>query len=409
MNQNIKIKTKDIGFFLILIFLISISSFRLNYYIAVPSFLLVLLFSFIYDRKISFTKIFWWGLIFWGYYYLSLLWSYNRSDTLDYLPATIYIIGLLYFIPKFIKTEEDVNKIIKIVYLSLIFTAIYIILLTPLSSYGTERLGNVVGLNVNTIGFRMSLGALLSYHFIKQNKKNNKKSKRNMIFDSLFLVIFASLTLLSGSKKALIFILISIFIYEFIDSKGIRKISKPLLLLFIGGFVLYATLNITPLYNVIGSRVERLFLTITGNNTISNTDKSLIERRFYMNYAVNLFKEKPLIGYGGNTFRSYMRTISYSHVAYSHNNYTELLCTLGILGLVIYYSYWIKTLISLFKIVKNKIFEEKSIANLFFTTIVLILILDYGAVSYIVEFNIFLLCLFDAYIRIKNNSIEKGV
>lgn len=406
MNQNIKFKTKDIGFFLILIFLISISAFRLNYYVAVPGFLLILLFSFIYDRKLSFTKIFIWGVIFWGYYYFSLLWSYNRSDTLDYLPATVYIVGLLYFIPKFITSKEDVNKIVKIVYFSLIFTAMYIILRTPFSSYGTERLGSVVGLNVNTVGFRMSLGALLSYYYIKQKKKNNDKRKKNFLIDFIFLIIFTLLTLLSGSKKALIFILISIFIYEFIDSRGIKKISKPLLFALMSGLILYATLNIEPLYNVIGSRIERLALTITGKNTIGNTDKSLIERNFYMNYAINLFKEKPLFGYGGNTFVSHMRNIGYSHIAYSHNNYTELLCTLGIVGFLIYYSYWLKTLIELFKKIRSNGNKSRNLSTLFFSTTILLLILDYGVVSYIIEFNVFLLCLFDAYIRVDNDLIN---
>ena len=43
--------------------------------------------------------------------------------------------------------------------------------------------------------------------------------------------------------------------------------------------------------------------------------------------------------------------------------------------------------------------REKNIALLFSIIILLQFILDYGMVSYIIEFNIMLLCLFDSYVK----------
>ncbi len=125
---------------------------------------------------------------------------------------------------------------------------------------------------------------------------------------------------------------------------------------------------------------------------------------------MNMFKEHPIIGSGGNSFITRMRLIGYTHIAYSHNNYTEMLCTLGIIGFIIYYSKWLLTLFKLLKINKknknNKIKDKKAI--LFLVIIVLFLILDYGSVSYVLEFNMFMLCLIDMYLSIEEekNLIE---
>ena len=82
---------------LLFLFLVSISAFRLNYYIALPAFLLILIYSFIIDGKIAVTGILKWGIVFWGYYLLSILWCHDVSDVLRYASAIVYIIGIFLF------------------------------------------------------------------------------------------------------------------------------------------------------------------------------------------------------------------------------------------------------------------------------------------------------------------------
>ena len=102
-----------------------------------------------------------------------------------------------------------------------------------------------------------------------------------------------------------------------------------------------------------------------------------------------------------------MREINYSHIAYSHNNFTELLCTLGIIGFVIYYSYWLILLYRLYIIKKNSSnLQIKRMSLLFMSIMIMFILLDYGNVSYVLEFNMFILCLIDIFSRIARKEIE---
>lgn len=165
-----------------------------------------------------------------------------------------------------------------------------------------------------------------------------------------------------------------------------------------------------------GYRLERFFLTLNSENSesttlntvngrVGTTDKSLIERNYYMNEAMTLFAEHPAFGYGGNNFVTYMREKKYRHVAYSHNNYTEILCTLGVVGFVIYYSYWIWAIIKLIRIKRSTNDDSvKKYSELFLSVLLLLLILDYGNVSYTLEFNMFILCIVDIFIRLNGKQ-----
>ena len=90
------------------------------------------------------------------------------------------------------------------------------------------------------------------------------------------------------------------------------------------------------------------------------------------------------MGNGANGFVSYMRKIGYSHVAYSHCNYTELLATLGIIGFVLYYKMHIQILYRSIKIFYRAHSLE---ALLGLDLMLMILVTDYYAVSYISLFT----------------------
>ena len=414
MNKKEETKSDDIvkkG--LLLLFLVSISAFRLNWAIALPAFTLIVIYSLIIDGKLAITCILKWGLVFWGYYLLSILWGHDTSDTLRYASAIIYIIGIFIFLPKLIKDKEDLNMSLRMIFYSIAITAVLVLLMTPLSEIGTERIGSVLGLNENTFGMRMAIGAMIAMYLLR-----NKDKKINKVLIVLFTVIFSVLTLLSGSKKGLILLLIGILAVTFIYSAGRQRLRRILGLLIVISGLLFLVFNNSVLYSTIGNRIERTFLTVTGQDsdnlslqvigkTVGTTDKSLVERDFYKKQAIELFLRYPLFGYGGNNFTTRMREINYSHIAYSHNNFTELLCTLGIIGFVIYYSYWLILLYRLYIIKKNSSnLQIKRMSLLFMSIMIMFILLDYGNVSYVLEFNMFILCLIDIFSRIARKEIE---
>lgn len=398
---------------LLFVFLVSISAFRLNIYVALPAFMIILLYSFVIDGKIIITDILKWGIVFWGYYFISTIWAHDISDTLDYIPAAVYAIGIFIFLPKIVRDENDLHTTLRIIFYSIVFTAFLTIIMTPLSDFGTVRVGTAIGLGENTFGMRMAIGAMIALFLLKIKDK-----KMNKTITILLIILLSILSLLSGSKKSLLLLVLGLLSVTFISAARHQRIRKTIGAIIIVCGLLLVVFNSSVLYNIIGSRIEKTFLTITNNNTsvsslqtisgpVGATDISLIERGFYKEQAKKLFFEHPFLGCGGNNFRTYIKEMGYSHATYSHNNYYELLSTLGVIGFIMYYSYWAMVVVRLIKIMKatSENDDTHKLAGVFLSMLLILLILDYGNVSYITEFNMFLLCLSSIFINHKKKEL----
>ena len=62
---------------------------------------------------------------------------------------------------------------------------------------------------------------------------------------------------------------------------------------------------------------------------------------------------------------------------YAHNNYAELLCDAGVVGIIIYYSSYLVALVLLLKR-----YKKSSIAKLALVCLGIFMIMEYGLVSY---------------------------
>ena len=78
-------------------------------------------------------------------------------------------------------------------------------------------------------------------------------------------------------------------------------------------------------------------------------------------YGMDYFKERPLLGHGIENFR-YLYAQEVGKETYSHNNYIELLVNNGIVGLLLYYSFYISVILKANdRRRKSKSLEEKDI------------------------------------------------
>ena len=383
---NLKgIDIKKIQYISLMIYIISMSAFQLetafNKIIVIGSFCVFVFSSIIMKQKIKINEEIIWILLFWSYFYASMIWCNNRTDLLMLIKPSIQVIFLSLCLPNIVENKEDIEKIIKYIIISMFITAILILIRTPKSYFGIARIGGATGLNVNTTGIRMSTGALFCLYFLHKKDFSVKKK----IFYLVSIILFIIVGFLTGSKKAVIILFLGIVLYEIYLSKGIKFIFNICKLLVIVVILYNILMSNAYFQNVIGRRMNKFIETISG---AAETDKSYIERKYFIEQAKHLFSEYPIFGYGGNNFMSYMRNIGYHHVAYCHNNFFELLSTLGIFGFIIYYYMWIKTIYNLFR---NYIKNRSNLFLIFLVITAINLILDYGHVCYHSDFNILLL------------------
>lgn len=394
---------KKVNYFLLLLFLIANSAFRLgtgfDAIIVRLSFFGLLFSIFIFNKKFKISSILKWGLIFWSYFFISILWAKNSSDTLNRLDLAIQILGCYIFIPNLIEKKSDIKTVLKYLIFSSTTAMILLALRTPIYEYGTERLGEAIGQNPNGFGMIMSVSAIFCLYFyqFEKNKKNGK------ILFLVLLIAFSLFSLLSGSKKALLLLICGIVFLELFATKKTKRLRGLLITVAIVPTILYLVFNNQTLYSVLGYRLEKTFMTITNQSTNIMIDQSLIERKYFREQAIYLFKQHPIVGVGGNNFTSYMRSINYKHVAYSHNNYTELLATLGLIGFMIYYLFYAYIVITLLKMLK-KGEGNREINILFIIILTIFLILDYGLVSFYEIFNAIVLTIINQYIVIEKKG-----
>lgn len=403
-NKCLHFRKSDLVYLLLFVYFVVLSSFRLNYGIdsQLGKIILGLLIFFFLTgfKKITINNMTIWLFLFWGWYYLSMLWTSNISDTSFYFMSSIKVIILSIIISTIIKTKDDVNKIISIVLLSLIISSIVLFIKTPITVWGTSRVGYAIGLNPNDLGLRYCFGVIICLYFLDINKNSSfvfpQKIKSLLIF--LIITAFTLIILFSGSKKALFCLIFGFIFYVTVSTKGLKKYLKIVLLIIATIMLWNIIINNSTFYNVIGSRVED-FINYTFYNKTSKYDISSVEREYFRKEAFNLFKNNWLIGSGGNGFVTYMRNVGHNHIAYSHNNYLELLCTLGVIGFSIFYSFIGKLIYALYKNIKeNKLFI------LFLSLIFCMLISDYGGVSYFEQFNMIIITVINSYIIVDRKT-----
>lgn len=412
--KKAKIETKTI--LNILFFMYLLGAFVCNsgkgfdWFFSRASFVVLIIAAFILRKRNAVTGLLKMALVFWGYYFLSMIWASDYRDTISQINSAIKILGLFLYIPLIIEDRKDIEKVLKTIISALIVTCIIVLIKTPLEEYGSSRLGNIVGLNRNRLGMITASGFLFSLYFIKEIfvKKeiveNKQKEIKNVIIYILFAVLFLSIALLTGSRKALLLAILGYAFFEFLTMNRKKFPRKIMIMLAFFTIVFIAIFAVPQVYKALGVRIIKNIQMITGTLEDRSTDTSLQARNFFISKAIILFKENPILGYGGNNFITYMREIEHKNQAYSHNNFWELLSTLGIIGFVIYYGFWLSVIYKNIKIYKK---TKDRLTLIILINLILLVFLDYWVVSYILDFNAIILAL--GYLNILIYEKEKVI
>lgn len=177
--------------------------------------------------------------------------------------------------------------------------------------------------NVNAVGTYFSIGSVLFLYLALFNKKKLEYLYIIPALAMLYLGIF------TGSRHFLITTFVAAFVAIFLSIKKRKWIALIVLGAAIGLFFIIIQI---PALADFRERINRAITTLFGIGN-AKIDPSVVQRTLWPRYGFNLGSKELLFGYGVEGFSIYSGIGTYAH-----NNYAEVLCDFGILGLVIFYS-----------------------------------------------------------------------
>lgn len=242
--------------------------------------------------------------------------------------------------------------------------------------------------NVNVIGMTCCESILIALYFYK--------IRRNFLLILLCLpalIIVAS----SNSRKAflmLIFGILLILLFQRHEKKSRSHFIKLGFSLVLFAVIIFLIFD-SQLFEGSVSRLDGLIASFNGEGEI---DSSTALREQYTQIGFNQLNQTPFLGLGMGNGRILAYEVS-GFDAYLHNNYAELAADGGIIGLILYY--WIYIPI-IGKEVKYR--KSDKWAVLILILVGLMLIMDYGAVSYYSKTTYFMLMIYILHL----NKIHKN-
>jgi O-antigen ligase len=176
----------------------------------------------------------------------------------------------------------------------------------------------------------------------------------------------------------------------------------------LSGILFYIIYHVPLVYNTLGIRVKSLFQILSGNRSSIN-EGSTQYRQYLIRYGLNLFKQRPVLGWGLEGFRNSLGSET-GRYTFSHNNYVELLANFGLAGCLLYYSMHLSQAVNLLPRLRKQTGvnrkEDKDYIILAIGILGGILVGDYFLVLYYQKAEFLFIALIASIIRI-NKDREK--
>ncbi|MBI9014047.1 MAG: O-antigen ligase family protein [Clostridiales bacterium] len=252
-------------------------------------------------------------------------------------------------------------------------------------AFADMRLGEEVS-RINSLGMSLAYGAVFSfYYFYIHNRKL-------MLF---FVVSLAILSSFTGSRKAIVIIVIGIFailIQEFKFNK--KRLFRNIIII----IIVAIALSSLSYFDMVLNRFDGILSMLKGE---SGADGSANIRYSMIVKGLDLFWERPLTGSGLATYEYYWSD-NISARKYSHNNYVELLVNGGIVAIIIYYGNYLYLFFSI-------ISKRSKISIILVVMIGITLIVDMFIVSYYSKDIYIMIAIYYSYVYNYKISAEEEI
>ena len=354
-----------------------------------------LMFNFIFGGNLlkgSFTK---WQTALLLLFFVSIFWAYSREQAttiwIAYLGRSIIIL----YVYSYLLITKNFFYASKVFIIAVALVNLHFLVAFGISGMLAARAETIdlgQGWNANALGMQSVVACFLVLNVLSL-KKNNDLYKFTIL---PFLVFFI---LLTGSKTCFFLLFGSILMFFFMKSK--RKMFTLVVIFSLIAILSYLVFNVPFLYEVIGERLE---IMIDGFTTFDVVTKTTSEGSASDNIRLLMlfegwqwFLEKPVLGYGVGNFQEMFGEINNGKELYAHNNYIELLVDTGLVGAMLYY--WLYIFI-IWKSTRGSSKYELSVASF----LIVLMVAEFGHVSYLVFCIQFLLCFFVCDIDLKKQA-----
>lgn len=329
--------------------------------------LIVSLFHVLKNRKFYFGLYFVFQVFFLGIAFISRYWAISPSLSKMGFNSLLLTAVITFSVINIVDNEENCLLFIKALAWAGIFMFIYLGFKNGFVNLMNIRTstqdGIITDVNANDLGMKCVISALSSWIY-----GINVKDKKTLYY--IMTIILVILSIYTGSRKVIIMISFCfgfIYIY-FKKNKRIFRFMLVGLMIFI---LFYITMNISELYNVVGIRIDETLSLIKKDNISPYSSTGI--RLSMINLGKELFKSKPLLGYG------LANAELFNNGTYLHNNYLELLVGIGLIGAFVYY---LNPILSIIRNIKLFKYQSDRMALFFLMILSCLLILDYTFVSY---------------------------
>ncbi len=320
----------------------------------------------------------------------SAAWAFNANEVIDDVKFLIKIIVVLGYGLYVTKRENSIEFLVSAMIISTLLSVG--MLLPNIMTHGGSQIIRraqiaIIGVEINANQVCPDI-AFATIFLMYRIKTCGRKLCKFAYWGIMGLFVLTILFL--GSRASLLLVLCGM-LFNALTGSGRSILRHIILALILIVIMLILIMNIPFLYDSIGNRIVDTVNLVLGESYISDNQQSDNLRWQLIKDGWDMFLQQPLLGYGSGNYADIHLT-HYGARYYSHNNYIELLASLGIVGTAIFYSFHIKILLDI--LCNKRVYKNNSI-YLAKHIILCMLILDITYVTYNVMDMLF--CLLIAY------------
>ena len=265
--------------------------------------------------------------------------SFKLLITRLWFISSFYVLAFAWF-----QEEANIHRFIKAYLFGLFIVSLYTISIHATKGFEHEAAHWVMSpFFKDHTSYGMALALLLPFGFYVQ--KWNRNKKLSALFTFIFLVLILAIVL-SYTRAAWLSLLAAIMVYVIIK----LRIKFSLLftgIVFLFGFIYFSQSELLMMLEKNSQDSSDSFTEHISSMTNVSTDASNLERINRWNAAIQLFKERPHLGWGAGTYQFnyapyqnyYDKTIistNAGNMGNAHSEYLSMLAETGWPGLLIF-------------------------------------------------------------------------